>query len=309
MKVLKPQTLAILNDSVPEDDAPLWNAATQYAVGDTVIYQHNIYTALTQSKNTRPATATGNADAAWRFVDATNKYRCIDGKNHTQTVAPEGATELAIDVPFARPANALALLHMTAKSVTLGVRGPGGAFVWGGNNLTLPLKKDSAGWWDYLFGARRYRGDIVIPNNLDRDLIQKAIPPVWGRLCITLHGPPGPAIGTILVGRLHSFGISEYGSSAGLNNKSVDMEDEYGNVTLIKRHTAKTAAINLCLHPDEMDEFMTFQAELAGTMALWSGDDEMSHSSMIVYGRAKIAETTVAGPNEARATVELLGIV
>lgn len=46
MQVLIPQQLKILNDTVPENEAPLWDKAVAYTKGQSVIYDHYVYKAV-----------------------------------------------------------------------------------------------------------------------------------------------------------------------------------------------------------------------------------------------------------------------
>jgi hypothetical protein len=308
MKVLKPQPLKILNDSVPEDEAPLWDAAATYATGEQVIYNHCLYTALAENSNAVPDVSTIGEDAAWRFLDATNKYKCIDAKNHTQTIAPEGVTELVIEVPFERPANAVGLLNMDALSVAVGLKDDEGNFIWGGEELRVTLQADSDSWWVYCFGGFTFRRDLTTPDIPRQSAVLEALAPASGTLWISLKGPR-PAVGNILVGGIYDLGMTQYGVSLGLNDKSVDREDEYGNVTLIKRHTAKTGVFPIVFHRNYLDIFMRLQAELAGSFALWIGDDAMEYDCMTIYGWAKLTDTNLDGPEEVNATIETLGIV
>lgn len=46
MQVLIPQALKVLNDSVPEAEAPSWDKATAYTKDQRVMYDHYIYKAV-----------------------------------------------------------------------------------------------------------------------------------------------------------------------------------------------------------------------------------------------------------------------
>ena len=39
MKLIEPQAIRLLSSTVPENDAPAWNAGTAYEIGDSVIHE------------------------------------------------------------------------------------------------------------------------------------------------------------------------------------------------------------------------------------------------------------------------------
>jgi hypothetical protein len=88
MQALIPHVLKILNDSVPENEAPPWDETATYVEGDKVIDEHYVYIALKVDTDNTGVKPSGNSDiggAPWRTVSVTNKYACIDLYNHTQT--------------------------------------------------------------------------------------------------------------------------------------------------------------------------------------------------------------------------------
>ena len=54
MKLIEPQAIRLLSSTVPENDAPAWNAGTAYEIGDSVIHEHRVYKAVTASTGKRP---------------------------------------------------------------------------------------------------------------------------------------------------------------------------------------------------------------------------------------------------------------
>lgn len=93
MQVLIPQQLKILNDTVPENEAPLWDKAVAYTKGQSVIYDHYVYKAVDAAAAGVVPVDNCDADGVpWRTISVTNKYACLDIYNWTQTKA-DGAPD------------------------------------------------------------------------------------------------------------------------------------------------------------------------------------------------------------------------
>ena len=275
MQVLIPQTLKILNDTVPENEAPLWDKTVAYTKGQSVIYDHYVYKAV-------DAAAAGvvpvdNCDAdgmPWQTVSVTNRYACLDIYNWTQTKA-EGAQTLTIQVPYALPATGLALLNMQATRVTVTITNTSGETVYGGEPVAL--LKDSISQWDYWFGPFRFQ----------RDLVLTSIPPATGTVTVTLEHDTCPAIGMIVVGQHAIFGVTEYGVRSGFVDYSSYTTDTYGREAWVKRRTARRATFPVWIDPGDADYVQDILTDLAGNPALWIGDDGAGFSSMTIWGFLK----------------------
>src|SRR5690606_11719085 len=82
MRIIKPVdvTPAILTSSnVPETDYAAWSAATAYAVGDKVTYNHRNYEALVAHTGANPETDTSDPPK-WLDLGADNRWRMFDDK-------------------------------------------------------------------------------------------------------------------------------------------------------------------------------------------------------------------------------------
>ena len=296
MQAIIPQKLKILNDSVPEDDAPLWNAATAYALETQVIDDHKIYKAIKENTGKQPSIEENSSgtNASWLWTGVTNKYACIDTQNYTQTVAPEGATELVIQLPFERPAIAVGLLNMKAAAVSVTLTS-GDAVIW--ESGESDLLRDSADWWDYYFGGFRQESIRVFTG----------IPPVTGVLTVKLTGNRA-AIGNILVGEHVIFGETEYGVSTGFIDYSVNTTDGFGNEVWVKRRNAKRGSFPVFINPGDLDYVQQILSDLSGNPALWIGDNGAGFQSMIIYGFLKEYEGSLDNYGRATANFEVRGI-
>ncbi len=296
MQAIIPQPLSILNEPVPENEAPLWDENTEYQEGAKVIDKHYVYLALTESQDKEPS---GNCDmegAPWRTVSITNQYACLDIYRATQTVAMEGQTEVAITVPFVRPATGVGLLNIKATSLRVTLKDGDGEIAWDSEEKSL--LRDSESWWDYYFGKRREETDLVLAG----------IPPITGELTITLTGPR-PAIGSIIVGERVILGQTQYGARSGFIDYSVSGTDAFGNEVWVKRRNARRGTFPVFLDPKDMDHVQARLSELSGNPALWIGDDGTGFQCMIIFGFLKEYEAGLDTWGRATATFDVRGIV
>ena len=121
MKLIEPQAIRLLSSTVPENDAPAWNAGAAYEIGDSVIHEHKVYKAVAASTGKQPDQNCEGTDAAWRLMGPTNQYAMLDQNVSTQTVAPADAETLTCKVTFNR-CTAVALLNFKATSIRAVVR-------------------------------------------------------------------------------------------------------------------------------------------------------------------------------------------
>ena len=70
MKLIEPQAIRLLSSTVPENDAPAWDADTAYEIGDSVIHEHRVYKAVADSTGKQPDQHSEGTDAAWRHLYA-----------------------------------------------------------------------------------------------------------------------------------------------------------------------------------------------------------------------------------------------
>lgn len=304
MQAIIPQALSVLNDSVPENEAPPWDAATTYTAGDKVIDDHLtqggtfrwVFVALEATQGVRPFGNSDIAGAPWRAVNVTNRDACIDIYRHTQTIAPEGATELTIAVPFTRPASAVGLLNMAAASLTVTLTDSGGNEAWSSGKVNL--LSDSTDWWRYYFDIFQFTEDLSFTG----------IPPVSGELTVTLYGGR-PAIGSIIVGELVDLGRTEYGATTGFIDYSANSTDEYGNEVFIKRRNAKRGEFTCFSPPSAMAYIQRVTARLSGRPTLWIGDDGTGFENMLIHGFVREFSVRLDAWSRTTATFELRGIV
>lgn len=298
MQVLIPQSLGILESSVPEDDAPAWDAETMYTEGMRVIDDHYVFQCRTENTGVRPSENADIDGASWRTVSITNQWACLDIYGYTQTQAAEGETKLTITVPFTRPASGIALLNMRATAVTVAVHDSDGELVW--SDEGKDLLKDVRDWWEYWFEPFRF----------ERDYIASGIPPVSGTATITLEYGNRPAVGTIVVGEHVVFGGTRYGVQSGFTDHSQITTDTFGNSVWTQRRKARKGTYPVWFAPSDLDYIHGRIEDLLGAPALWIGSDGVRGlNSLVIFGFLKEYEASVDAFSYVSANFEIQGII
>lgn len=300
MNVINPAELTFISSSVPEDDAPLWNESTAYTSGAKVIHDHRVYTALADSTGKPPADNCTGADAVWRLVGPTNRYTCLDDYVSSQTVAPEGVTDITLSVPFNR-CTGFALLNFWATTVRVTVTDIDGEVL---HDVTTTPIKDVDGWWNYYFLPLEYQIDLVVTG--------VPISP-FATLTITLTHAGGPRLGHIVAGAVWPLGATLYQAQGGQRDYSRKETSEFGETRLIPRATARRTSLPLYVHPGKVDTVHERLRALSGRPALWIGDNRDSgqggHQHLTVYGWLEDYRSVCAGPNEISMTLDIQGLI
>lgn len=293
MRALIPQDLDILYCSAPEEDLPAWDETATYAVEDQVILNHYIFEAVKETTGESPWDNRDFSEASWRTIGPTNPYKFLDDKVHTQTAAPEGATELTITVPYKRPATGFGMLNVTAAEATATLRDVDGNVLW---TRERSLMEGTYGCYRYFFDPFRYV----------RDAVEVGLPPYSGTLTLTLRGAR-PAIGMIVVGESVQLGVTRYGPSFGFKDYSVSNADDFGNLTYLERKKAKIGTFTVYIRPEELDYVYFRVMEIGKRPTLWMGDDGAGFQSMLVFGRLKEFDPTLSAYSQGEATFDLEG--
>ena len=300
MKVIDPSKLTLLQSSIPEDDAPYWDDNVVYIKTDRVVDEHIVYEALAESVNKPPAKNCTGTEALWRTIGVTNAWACVDDKISTQTVAPEGAKVITVTVPFHR-CTGFALLNFRASSVRAVVTDADGEVLYDVITFTL---KDVRNWWGYYYMPLEYQVDLVVTEV-----------PVSPRatLTVTLTHESGPRLGHVVAGSVWQLGATLYSAQASLRDYSRKAVNDFGEVELVKRATARRTSLPLYVHPDDIDAVYERLSRLAGRTALWIGDNVDSgaggHQHLTVYGWMESFRSVCAGPNEISMALDIQGLI
>jgi peptidoglycan hydrolase CwlO-like protein len=245
LQLVQPQDIdddVLTSTSVDEFDYPQWSAMTTYAAGDRVL--------RLVSHRIHESAAAGNTghdpaddDGHWIDVGATNAWAMFDQALGSVTTALSSIV-VVLDVT---DVSAVALLDVTGATVRVQAAGYDDTQEVGAGAVTF----------------------------LD-------LPDITGAVTVTVAGTGDVSVGTLLIGKLVSLGLTESSPTAGITDYSKKETDDFGDVTIVERAWAKRMAPKALIRTEALDDVANRIAAVRARPCLWIGDAELD--SLTVYG-------------------------
>lgn len=245
LRVLQPMdvvTATLASSSVAENDYPAWSASTGYAAGQRVIVA-STHRIYESEVNVAVGQDPTSTTGYWTDIGPTNRWAMFDQSLGTLTSAA-GSISVVLN---AVNVNALALLDVTGATVRVQATG-----------------------YDQTH------------NVVDHAVTFLDLPLTTGSITVTITGSGTVSVGTLILGRLVTLGITEESPTAGITDYSRKDVDEFGAVTVVERSWAKKMAARSLFRTDALDLVANRVASVRGAPALWIADD--ATSSLTVYG-------------------------
>lgn len=272
-------------------DYALYNPATSYALGDTVVgVDHHEYESLAGSN-------VGHAlsDAAWWLdLGFNRKWRMFDLSNSSQST---NADEIDVSIQVDGRANAVSLLNIVADTVQIIVTTATDGEIY---NETFSLVSDSGinNWYEYFFEPIIRVGDLVVT-----DL------PVHGDPLIQVIATASGStvrIGTLIVGQSLTLGATVYGARVGIQDYSRKVADDFGNWTLVERAFAKRATYKVIMDKAKVDAAAAFLATIRATPCVFRGSGD--YSSLYILGFYKDWSIEINQPSHSYCNLDIEGL-
>lgn len=281
------------SSTVPETDAPVWSAGTTYALGALVMHEHSVYeSGQAGNIGKNPITSPD----VWVRVRATNRWRCFDRNNSARTAQPSN-----INYVFAPGASinlfaAIGLINCNSLRVQLIDPVYGTVFDSTGYPGPLPITPDP---WEWAFGKwsdgktmLQFREFPIYPN---------------AKLHVDLVGGPDLAVGHIMYGQFHQFGIGvNYGAKLGRNMYSRIEVSKYGDMDLFQRPTARRPSFEVTLLRSELDTVMDFLDTIDAQVCLFVLSDLWESTTLV--GVMQQADLSIDNYSYLTLNMELLGV-
>jgi hypothetical protein len=220
---------AVLTASnIPEDDYAAWASGASYTAGDRVIraVTHSVYEAATTGiSNTAP-----ESDAVmWIRVGATNRWRPFDG-----SIGQDASQSGTVTYTFTAPSvnDAIAFVGLTAVSVQVVVKDASSVVKYDETRQLVDGSNISS-WLDFFTYETEFDDEQVFT-----DL------PIFATYTVevTIDGDGGAAgVGEIVFGKQVSLGKIVDGSRSGFTDYTTRTVDDFGNIELVQRPTARKA--------------------------------------------------------------------
>ena len=270
-----------------------YNAATTYAIGDTVSYVHRLYESLA-------ATNIGNTPLIsptwWLDVGATNRWRMIDVQRNTATVF---ASPFVIVLTPGERVNSASVFGVVGDNVTISMSSVlGGGTVY---TYTEDLStREVFDWYDYFFE----------PFSTRESVIRFDLPPYTDAIItITITRTSGNVqCGSVVLGTYVYIGAAQYDAESDVLNFSTVERDDFGNSILVPRRNVPKTNQTVFLDKARVNKVRALRDDLNATPAVWSALDDATDEyaeALLILGVAKKFSINVAYPEHALISLEL----
>lgn len=272
-----------------------YSGGTSYNLADRVISTttHKVYESLV-------AANLGNAltDATkWLEVGPTNKWAMFDSINGTATSHPT-----VINITLAMPSrfDAIALVSMeNVATVQVIVTTVADGEIYNETFATISTV-GIVDWYSYFFEDIIQKDALLIPG-----LPAYYAPTV--QIIITGTGTADMAVGTFVIGRTKYLGATlRDGARVGTRDFSRKDTDDFGNLILVERPYAKTAAFRLSMPHGMVDDVHKTLGEYRATPTIYSGSDDFS--STLIFGFYKDFSIGFEYPLLSYCSIEIEGL-
>ena len=285
---------SLVSTSVSEDDHPVYDEATTYAVGDRVIVKtgyHKIYQSLESNNlNQFPPTS----PLSWVEVGSTNAWAMFDESTSTRTVSSTAITFKIFGDRF----NSVSFLGLKATSVRIVAESAGAGGVYYDESFTLKDSGIVLNWYQYFFSPIIRKTELSITD----------IPPVReSTYTITIEPESTAEVETFVIGVSEEFGKTQYGASAGIIDYSRKEVDQFGNARLIRRKYSKRMDVKLWLERSETDYFYRRLVDIRSTPVLWIAARDQ-YEALTIYGFYRDFNIDIAYPSVNFCTLQIEGL-
>lgn len=298
LRVIKSLTMTdgmLTATSVPENDHPAWSNGATYALGDRVILTstHRVYESL-QAANT------GNDPTSsplwWVEVGPTNRWRCFDLSNTTQTVVDEADY---YEITPGQAINALALINISGiLTVRVRLTDPSLGLVYDKTAADLSFVPTESSWYAWFFEPRTEQSQFVVDDI-------PSYPNATLRIDVTSSG--AAYIGAFIFGSARSIGLGvQQGVRLGIQDYSRKERNEWGDVVLAQRAFASRVSFQVLVDNKQLDNTYRLLTELRATPCLWLGSDQFN--SLAVFGFYNNFEINIAYATYSDCTIDVEGL-
>lgn len=295
MRIIKPVeiTPAILTSSnVPETDYAAWSAATAYAVGDKVTYNHRNYEALVAHTGANPETDTSDPPK-WLDLGANNRWRMFDDKVGSLT---EQTGSIAVELQPGTVINSVALFNLLGRSATVTLTDPVDGIVY--QRTVSLVDAGVTDWYEWYFAPIGRQTDFVL-----LDL------PAYGTATLSVtvdNASDTAACGHLVMGRQTDIGVALYGSGVGITDYSRKEADAFGNSMVVERSFSKRAEFDVMVETPQISRVQRLLAGIRAQPVVWIGAE--GYESTVLFGYYRDFSISISGPSASDATITVEGL-
>ena len=233
-------------------------------------------------------------DGWWIDIGPTNRWAMFDLLRNTGTTT---ASPLTVSLTPGQRVDSIGVVGMVADTVIITVKVAGATVYTASADL---LNRPTSGWYDYFFGAFRYRQEFA----------RFDLPPYTGAvITITLTRANGAVTcgGVVLGSSVYLGRTLHEAESDALNFSKID-RDDFGTATLVPRRSVPRTVQTLRCKKSDVDRILQLRDDLNAVPALWSGLDDQDSgyfSALLIVGVYKRFTISMDQPEDAQISLEL----
>lgn len=290
----------LTSSNITEPDASvgevLWSAYSA-SVGDRRILTstHLLYECVTETTDS-PDVGAARPVPTWVVVSYTNKYRMFDQVNSSQSTR---ASPLTVEITSPKGFNSAAIFNATGvTSVRYQVHTAAGTLTY---DKTVDAIDNSEvfDYWEYfnLPIVQRYKFFV---NDMPKS--------AGAKLTVTVTGNASVSVGTLVIGASISLGIACYGGAFKYINLSKNIENDFGDITILKRPKYKLLDYNVSIEKSKLDFVVNKISQLVDKPCVWAGTDDTDDAT-IVYGYYIDYQQNIDAPSYCKSTIQIRELV
>ena len=298
MRIIRPLTITTSNmtSNIPEDDYPLWNSSTTYALGDRILdlASHRIYQSSVAGNLNHPPPNTSywidaGYDNRWKMFDQSITSQSTRAGNITVTFTPNERVDSVVG------------LNCDASSVNIQMVDSIDGVVY---NKTLQLTSYSGitDWYEYFFEPIESLPEFIVTD----------MPAGYSSATttVTLTGT-NASIGGLVICLSKIIGTTESGVKTGIVDYSVKTQNAFGDWVITPRSFSKKADFTIKVNSSTVDSIQNLFASYRTVPIVYVGSDvgtEEQYNSSIIYGYYRDFSQIITYPPLATCSLTVEGL-
>ena len=283
----------LISTTFADESYATYDESATYNMGDYVIEPNTkrIYRSA-KDNNTDPL----DNELSWVDYGATNSFKMFDEIANTQSKFTSSAT-VEIDAPLFDTLSFLNLKGVATIRVTQRDL-DANEVVFDATYSMVDYGVQSL--YEYWYKKTDLKTDLFIG---DLKFVKN------GKISITFGSEGDGYVGAVVSGMKQDLGITLYGTSVKVKDYSQYKEDEYGNMSFVKRPFAKTINAKAIIDNTMADYIFNNVVELRGEINLFVGDDrDKGFRSLTTLGYIKDFEIPFDNPVKSELPITIIGV-
>lgn len=278
--------------STKKGGAPIITTSAGAGAHTATISTHKLYESLAAGNvgNTPHKSTT-----QWLDLGSTNRWKLFDQSITSQA---ENADSMTYVIQTSGRIDSVALLNLSAASVTITGETLADGVVYGPTTYSLVSSVEVTSYWSWFFDRIERKASFI-----DVDF------PPYNDLKVTITiTDTGNTVkcGGIVAGLSKKIGGTQYGASLGIQDYSVKTRDDFGNYSVLERAFSKRGSFQVVVDRVSVDGVVNLLEQHRATPAVYVGAD--GYDSAIIYGYYRDFTVGIQYPTYSLCNIEIEGL-